>query len=113
MRKLRRKEQKEEDDLEARIKLMKRLSKKRLLEDVGMKPGKKARIEVDWREQQPGVRLEDEGVDHDDEDEEVSEEHSEVGKAEDNIDKALRILESDEEQTNVEPKVAVDCRDEV
>ena len=52
----RRKEQKEEDELEARLKLMKRMSNKRLMEDERMKPRKRAHIEVDWRTLQVEIR---------------------------------------------------------
>ena len=101
----RRKEQKEEDELEARIKLMKRMSKKRQMEEERLKPRKRARIEVDWRTLQTEMRQEREDRDDNEVDGELSEEQSEVDDAaEDNIDEALRIMESDEEESNPEPK---------
>ena len=95
----RRKERKEEDDLEERITLMKRMSKKRIMEETGTKPRKRARIEVDWRELRPGTELgrgEGEiGGQASDEGEEVSEKNSEVDEAEELIEELLKILESE------------------
>ena len=105
-------EQKEDDDLEARIKTMKIMSQRRMMEEEGTKPRKRARLAYDWR------NLKVEGAERTKEEEPVrtdsEEEETEDTRAinpEKNQDDILSILEEEEEKfKNQNPEKSVVCR---